>query len=59
VRTARTRCFATFGVNAAEARRLYDPRGDQTLDELKQQVFADKTMTEPARHLADVIARAG
>jgi para-nitrobenzyl esterase len=51
--------FALFGPDAAEARELYDPRGDQTLDELKQQVFADRTMTEPARHLADVIARAG
>jgi carboxylesterase type B len=38
---------------------MYDPQGDQTLDELKQQVFSDKTMTEPARHLADAIAEAG
>jgi para-nitrobenzyl esterase len=51
--------FAVFGPNAAEARKLYDPRGDQTLDELKQQVFADKTLVEPARHLANEMARAG
>jgi para-nitrobenzyl esterase len=51
--------FQTFGSNAAEARSLYDPRGDQTLEELKQQAFADKTMLEPARHLADEMARAG
>ena len=34
--------FAIFGANAVQARKLYDPQGDQTLDELKQQVFADK-----------------
>ncbi len=51
--------FAIFGVYAADARALYDPRGDQTLDELKQQVFADRTMTEPVRFFADQVARAG
>jgi len=51
--------FAQFGPYADDARKLYDPRGDQTLDELKQQVFADKTMTEPARHLVDMVARTG
>ena len=51
--------FAIFGANAAEARKLYDPQGDQTLDELKQQVFADSSETEPARHLADEVVRAG
>ena len=50
------RCSA---LDADEARKLYDPNGDQTLDELKQQVFADKTMTEPARYLADMVARGG
>ena len=51
--------FVIFGADATEARKLYDPRGDQTLDELKQQLFAYKSMTEPARHLANMIARAG
>ena len=37
------RAVAIFGAYADEARKLYDPQGDQTLDELKQQVFADKT----------------
>ena len=35
--------FAIFGSYADEARKLYDPQGYQTLDELKQQVLADKT----------------
>jgi para-nitrobenzyl esterase len=51
--------FAIFGSDAGAARALYDPRGDQTLDELKQQVFADRTFIEPVRHLANEAARAG
>ncbi|MBY5399550.1 carboxylesterase family protein [Rhizobium leguminosarum] len=51
--------FALFGNHAAEARSLYDPSGQQTLDELKQQVLADKTLVEPSRHLADELVRAG
>jgi para-nitrobenzyl esterase len=51
--------FANFGPDAAEARRQYDPNGDQTLDELKQQVFADRTLVEPARHFAKEMARSG
>ena len=51
--------FAIFGANAVQARKLYDPQGDQTLDELKQQVFCDKIHIEPARYLADAAARAG
>jgi para-nitrobenzyl esterase len=48
--------FAVFGPDAEQARKLYDPRGDQTLDELKQQVFADRTLVEPARHFANEMA---
>jgi len=51
--------FLLFGPHADEGRQLYDPRGEETLEELKQQVFADKTLVEPARHLADEAARAG
>lgn len=51
--------FALFGKHAAEARSLYDPTGQQSLDELKQQVLADRTIVEPSRHLADEIARTG
>ena len=51
--------FALFGPDTSAARKVYDPLGDQTLDELKQQVFADRTMTEPMRHFANEMARAG
>jgi para-nitrobenzyl esterase len=51
--------FSAFGPYDYEARELYDPQGYLTLDELKQQVFADRLMLEPARHFADETARAG
>ncbi|MGE8064627.1 carboxylesterase/lipase family protein [Pseudomonas sp. NPDC089569] len=51
--------FAAFGADASLARSLYDPTGEQTLEELKTDVFADETLVEPARHLADEMARAG
>lgn len=51
--------FAQLDKLANMARKLYDPRGDQTLDELKQQAFADRAMAEPARHFAEVMARTG
>src|SRR5262249_34509722 len=51
--------FALCGPDADQARRLYDPLGNHTLDELKQQVFADRTFVEPVRHFANALARAG
>jgi para-nitrobenzyl esterase len=51
--------FGVFGPDADRARKLYDPLGNQTLDELRQQVFADRVMVEPARHFANEMARAG
>ena len=51
--------FAIFGPGAPAARNIYDPHGGQTLDELKQQVFADRLMLEPARHFANEMAHAG
>ena len=51
--------FGLFGSDADRARKLYDPLGNQTLDELRQQVFADRVMVEPARHLANEMARTG
>jgi len=51
--------FAPFGADAPAARRIYDPRQDEPFAELKQQVLADRIMVEPARHFADMLARAG
>ena len=59
--TARSKeeLFAVFGPDAARARELYDPRGNQTLEALIIQVYMDNTMTEPTRHLANELARGG
>jgi para-nitrobenzyl esterase len=51
--------FSVFGPDAAQARKLYDPLGSQTLEELRQQIFADRTMVEPARHFANEMSRTG
>jgi para-nitrobenzyl esterase len=51
--------FGVFGPDGDRARQLYDPLGNQTLDELRQQIFSDRAMVEPARHLANEMARAG
>jgi para-nitrobenzyl esterase len=59
VANSKDQLFAIFGTAASAARNIYDPSGDQTLDELKQQVFADRLMAEPARHFANEMARAG
>lgn len=51
--------WALFGPDAEKARTVYDPDGSLSLEEAKQQVFADKYMPEPVRHFADENARAG
>ena len=51
--------FAQFGALAAQARALYDPNGDAHLETLIQAVYADRTMIEPTRHLAEMMTRAG
>ena len=51
--------FAEFGVLASRARELYDPQGDASLKALKMAVYADRTMIEPTRHLAEKMTRAG
>ena len=59
VAAAKDAVFSLFGPYDYEARELYDPQGYLTLDELKQQVFADRLMLEPVRHFADETARQG
>ncbi|HYB11859.1 MAG TPA: carboxylesterase family protein, partial [Myxococcota bacterium] len=51
--------FALFGPLASQARTLYDPNGDASLQELIQNVIADRSMVEPSRNLAELTARAG
>ena len=51
--------FAQFGALAGQARALYDPNGDASLKALIQAVYADRTMIEPTRHLAEMMTKAG
>jgi para-nitrobenzyl esterase len=51
--------WATFGPLADEARALYDPDGTAELSAIAQPVLGQRTLIEPARHMADVLARLG
>lgn len=51
--------FGQLGKHAIAAAKAYDPDGTRALDELKAQVFGEKYMIEPARHLADMAAASG
>lgn len=51
--------FATFGDDAAAARRLYDPQGDTSGLEVAVQVSADQMFVEPARAVARTLAAKG
>ena len=51
--------FATFGANAAAARKAYDPDGSRTLPDLIGAIDRDRMMIEPARFVARMFSRAG
>jgi para-nitrobenzyl esterase len=51
--------FAGFGAQAARARALYDPDGDADVGTLAAAVGADRTMVEPARLVARLVAAQG
>jgi para-nitrobenzyl esterase len=51
--------FAVFGPMAPQARALYDPKGDPSLDALNQAVGAGRAMVEPSRNLPELVTKAG
>ena len=51
--------FAKLGPRAVEARKLYDPTGSASFDDVRQAVCADFGMIEPSRILAEWMADAG
>ena len=51
--------FALAGPRAAEARALYDPKGDASLEQIIGTMLADRTMIEPARNVANLVAAGG
>jgi para-nitrobenzyl esterase len=56
---SKEKLFALFGPQADQAIALYDASGTLALEELSQQVLADRTLVEPSRHLANELARSG
>ncbi|WP_456268564.1 carboxylesterase family protein [Kushneria sp. AK178] len=57
--TSKTELFDTFGDNADRMRALYDPGGSVNLKTLSKEIGRDRTMTEPARFIADEMQAAG
>jgi len=51
--------FAMFGAKENEAKAVYDPTGQKTLDELIQDVSSDQLMNEPARFAAKSMTKMG
>jgi para-nitrobenzyl esterase len=51
--------FARLGPRAVEARKLYDPTGNASFDDVRQAVCADFAVIEPSRILAEWMADAG
>ncbi len=57
--TSKTELFEAFGDNADRMRALYDPNGNVNLKTLTKEIGRDRTMTEPARFIADEMQAAG
>ncbi|WP_449567260.1 carboxylesterase/lipase family protein [Lelliottia nimipressuralis] len=57
--SSKNELFSLFKDDRIEAIKRFDPTGIQTLSELKQDVFADKTLVEPTRHLATLAEKTG
>lgn len=55
----KTAAFAAFGPLADQARQAYDPDGTATLDAINGMIGRDRTMIEPARLAARIIAANG
>lgn len=56
---SKTELFDSFGDNADRMRALYDPSGSVNLKTLAKEIGRDRTMTEPARFIADEMRAAG
>lgn len=50
--------FAQFGPLASQARKLYDPNGDVSFEDLSQAIVADEIIIEPSRNLAELMTKA-
>jgi len=51
--------FAQFGANAQDARQAFDLHGTRSADELREEITRDRLLTEPARFVAQNVAKSG
>jgi para-nitrobenzyl esterase len=51
--------FAQFGANVQAARQAFDPDGARSADEVREEITRDRLLTEPARFVAQEVAKSG
>jgi para-nitrobenzyl esterase len=51
--------FAQFGANANHARQAFDPNGTRSADEVREEITRDRLLAEPARFVAQKVAKSG
>jgi para-nitrobenzyl esterase len=51
--------FAQFGANAQGARQAFDPNGTRSADEVREEITRDRLLAEPARFVAQEVAKSG
>jgi para-nitrobenzyl esterase len=51
--------FAQFGANAKQARQVFDLNGTRSADEVREEITRDRLLAEPARFVAQKVAKSG
>ena len=51
--------FAQFGANAQAARQAFDLKGARSVDAVREEITRDRLLTEPARFVAQAVAKSG
>jgi para-nitrobenzyl esterase len=51
--------FAQFGADVKTARQAFDPNGTRSADELREEITRDRLLLEPARFVAQEVAKSG
>ena len=51
--------FAQFGANAHKARQAFDLKGTRSADEVREEITRDRLLAEPARFVAQEVAKSG
>ena len=56
---AKDELFAQFGASAKDARQAFDPNGSRSADEVREEITRDRLLAEPARFVAQTVAKSG